>query len=72
MSEKLTEPDLFTHPPRVCPKPGCGGTVFIPHEEGWQCFNCMKILYKASQNVTDLSVVGRYRREKNRQIGRLK
>jgi ribosomal protein S27AE len=66
VTEKLAEPDLFTQPPRVCPKPGCGGTFFISHEEGWQCFNCMKILYKASQSVSALPVIRRYRREKNR------
>jgi len=66
VAEQLLEPDLFTQPPRVCPKPGCGGTFFISHEEGWQCFNCMKILYKANQSVPNFSAAGRYRREKNR------
>jgi len=32
-------------PPEVCPKANCGGTLFIPHEDGWQCWNCMKIIY---------------------------
>ncbi|MBN1862699.1 MAG: hypothetical protein JW790_03550 [Dehalococcoidales bacterium] len=40
------EPEPATAPPSVCTKPGCGGTVFIPHEDGWQCFNCMKIIYR--------------------------
>ena len=31
--------------PEVCPKPGCGGTKFIRHEDGWQCLNCFKIIY---------------------------
>jgi hypothetical protein len=49
MQEKLLEPNLYKDAPNVCPKPGCGGTVFIPHEDGWQCFNCMKIIYKANE-----------------------
>jgi ribosomal protein S27AE len=32
-------------PPSKCPKPYCGGTAFTPHEDGWQCINCMKIIY---------------------------
>jgi hypothetical protein len=40
------EPEPAATPPSVCTKPGCGGTVFIPHEDGWQCFNCMKIIYR--------------------------
>ncbi len=35
-------------PPAVCPRPKCEGTYFIPHEDGWQCWNCMKIIYKDS------------------------
>jgi len=37
----------LTHskPPSICPKPYCGGTSFTPHEDGWQCTNCMKIIY---------------------------
>ena len=42
----LLEAELATAPPPVCTKPGCGGSVFIPHEDGWQCFNCMKIIYR--------------------------
>jgi hypothetical protein len=41
------EPELLTEPPAVCTKPGCGGRLFIPHEEGWQCWNCMKIIYRS-------------------------
>ena len=33
-------------PPSVCPKPQCGGTYFIPHEDGLQCWDCMKIIYR--------------------------
>ena len=66
LGEKLLEPDLFTQPPQVCPKPGCEGKFFVQHEEGWHCFNCMKILYKASQSVPKLSPVKRYQRAKNR------
>ena len=36
---------LYSKPPVICPKPYCGGTSFIPHEDGWQCLNCMKIIY---------------------------
>ena len=31
--------------PEVCPKPNCGGTKFIKHEDGYQCLNCFKIIY---------------------------
>ncbi|MFC2024395.1 hypothetical protein ACFLTJ_02295 [Chloroflexota bacterium] len=33
-------------PPPVCPKPWCRSDYFIPHEDGWQCWNCMKIIYQ--------------------------
>ena len=36
---------IYSQPPKVCPKPECGGTSFIQHEDGWQCLNCMKIIY---------------------------
>lgn len=41
-------PQIIHHPdpPKVCPKPNCHGTSFIPHEDGWQCLNCMKIIYR--------------------------
>jgi hypothetical protein len=42
----LIEPRYATSPPRVCSKPGCQGTLFIPHDDGWQCWNCMKIIYR--------------------------
>ena len=32
--------------PGVCPKPNCGGVVFFKHVDGWQCFNCNKIIYR--------------------------
>jgi ribosomal protein S27AE len=40
------EPEVLTVPPPVCTKPGCGGRFFIPHEDGWQCWNCMKVIYR--------------------------
>ena len=51
MTEKLLEPKLYSQAPSVCTKPGCGGTLFIPHEDGWQCFSCMKIIYKAYERA---------------------
>jgi len=31
--------------PLVCPK--CyEGKYIVTHEDGWQCWNCMKIIYK--------------------------
>jgi hypothetical protein len=42
----LIEPEYATSPPKVCLKPGCNGTLFIPHDDGWQCWNCMKIIYR--------------------------
>jgi len=68
MRDDLLEPKLYILPPSVCTKPGCGGTFFIPHEDGWQCFNCMKIIYKASQSVTNPSLVKRSHRKKSRKI----
>jgi ribosomal protein S27AE len=59
MEAKLREPKFETECPPVCPKPDCGGTVFLPHEDGWQCFNCMKIIYKA-QSQEGLAPVIRY------------
>ena len=54
MRRKLLEPEvqLYTQAPAVCTKPGCGGTVFILHEDGWQCFNCMKVIYKKVTKVS--------------------
>ena len=65
MIERFLEPELYEKLPSVCPKANCGSTVFIPHEDGWQCFNCMKIIYKATQSVTNPSFLMRYKREKN-------
>jgi hypothetical protein len=62
MEEKSLEPDLYNQTPSMCTKPGCSGTVFIPHEDGWQCFNCMKIIYQANNNVTKKIFTKRYAR----------
>ena len=32
--------------PSNCSKPHCNGKDFIRHEDGWQCWNCMKIIYR--------------------------
>ena len=60
MTEKLLEPKLYSQAPSVCTKPGCGGTLFIPHEDGWQCFSCMKIIYKAYGRVESKVLAKRY------------
>lgn len=60
MKEELLEPKLYSQAPSVCLKPGCGGRVFIPHEDGWQCFNCMKIIYKANDKVKKNVAIKRY------------
>ena len=44
--------------PEVCPKPGCNGTKFTKHEDGYQCLNCFKIIYVKSKIV----------RKRNRQL----
>ena len=36
----------ISKPPQVCPKPNCECTIFIRHVDGWQCLNCMKIIYR--------------------------
>ena len=63
MTGKLLEPKLFNQAPPVCTKPECGGKVFIPHEDGWQCFNCMKIVYKANDRLAKKIPVKRYARD---------
>ncbi len=35
--------------PYICTKPNCEGIRFILHEDGWQCLNCMKIMYRDAQ-----------------------
>ncbi len=62
MEEKLVEPKLYNQAPLVCTKPGCGGTLFLPHEDGWQCFNCMKIIYKAKDSLKKKISIKRYGR----------
>jgi ribosomal protein S27AE len=44
--KRVLERRNLSEPPRVCPKPNCGGTHFVYHEDGWQCWNCMKIIYR--------------------------
>lgn len=42
-SSKLSHSIKF---PSSCSKPNCNGNHFIRHEDGWQCLNCMKIIYR--------------------------
>ena len=65
MVETLIEPKLYEKQPSVCPKENCGGTIFLPHEDGWQCFNCMKIVYKADKKRAKPVSFKRYQRESN-------
>jgi len=46
--KKTPQVTTYSEPPAVCPKPNCGCTNFIPHEDGWQCLNCMKIIYRSA------------------------
>ena len=62
MTGKLLEPKYYSQAPDICTKPGCGGTLFLPHEDGWQCFNCMKIIYKANEGAKGKMVIKRYGR----------
>lgn len=39
------KPPVINDPPSVCPK--CQGSLFVNHEDGWQCWNCMKIVYQS-------------------------
>lgn len=63
--------------PTICPKPGCNGTRFTKHEEGWQCLNCFKVIYiqpeisheipkdiqpKPHKTITGISISNRYPR----------
>ncbi len=63
MEGELVEPKLYNQAPAVCTKPGCGGTFFLQHEDGWQCFNCMKIIYKANEIETKKLFIRRYGRD---------
>ncbi len=46
--KNIPQVTTYSEPPAVCPKPNCGCTNFIPHEDGWQCLNCMKIIYRSA------------------------
>jgi len=43
-----TLPQKIMAPARhlVCPKCNYSGKFIVEHEDGWQCWNCMKIIYK--------------------------
>ena len=65
MGGRFREPKLYTQEPFVCTKPGCGGALFIKHEDGWQCLNCMKIMYKANDRMANKVFVKRYVHDKD-------
>ncbi len=65
MSEKLLEPKLYSQAPSVCTKPGCQGKIIVPHEDGWQCFSCMKIIYKAYEGAESKIFAKRHGRDNN-------
>ena len=65
MGGRFREPKLYSQAPSVCTKPGCEGTVLIPHEDGWQCFSCMKIMYKANDRMANKVFVKRYVHDKD-------
>ena len=65
MKVRFLEPHYVNKCPTSCPKPNCEGTIFLPHEEGWQCFNCMKIIYKATQETGGTPAFKRYQRYNN-------
>ena len=68
MKGKLLEPNLYNNVPSICIKPGCGGSIFIPHDDGWQCFNCMKIVYKINEKAKSTEQIKRYTHNKQRAI----
>jgi len=70
MRRKLLEPEvkLYTQAPTVCTKPGCGGTMFIPHEDGWQCFNCMKVIYKSNESSVESSITNKVDKTKDEEV----
>lgn len=41
-------------PPPECPKCYSGAKYFVAHEDGWQCWNCMKIIYQETP-IDDLN-----------------
>jgi len=50
---KIIDYRRITMPPQFCPK--CGLDYFIPHEDGWQCWHCMKIIYSRTPILTSPS-----------------
>jgi len=46
LRKKVPQRTHISKPPSVCPKPHCGSNYFISHEDGWQCWNCMQIIYR--------------------------
>jgi hypothetical protein len=50
----LVEPKYATSPPTACSKPDCKGMFFIPHDDGWQCWNCMKIVYRDQSILSNM------------------
>ena len=60
MTKGFREPKLYREEPGICAKPGCGGQLFFKHEDGWQCLNCMKIMYKSNCRTSSKVFVKRY------------
>lgn len=63
MESNLLKAKKYNKAPHLCTKSGCGGTVFITHEDGWQCFNCMKIIYKTTAMKKHGKIYKRYKRD---------
>ena len=49
--------DKMSGAPSVCPKCNYQGKYMMPHEDGWQCWNCMKIIYKNLPLIEDIEAV---------------
>jgi Zn ribbon nucleic-acid-binding protein len=49
--------DKMSRAPSVCPKCNYQGKYMMPHEDGWQCWNCMKIIYEKLPSIEDVEDV---------------
>ncbi|MBN1863037.1 MAG: hypothetical protein JW790_05275 [Dehalococcoidales bacterium] len=54
-TDTVSQDKKLLKPPLKCPKCHYGGRYIVPHEDGWQCWNCMKIIYRDAP-IIDLDI----------------
>lgn len=74
MDEKLLEPQAKScrNNTAVYTKPKNDGEIFIWHEDGWQYFNCTKIVYKENTSVEKNIVIEDFGRKNKERYKKLK